>query len=90
MGWLARIYVTPRAEVLDPQGKAVNHALHSLGFDEVEDVRLGRYLELRFGAGAGDRGVVEARLASMCERLLTNPVVEDWRFELVEAELAPS
>jgi phosphoribosylformylglycinamidine synthase len=75
----ARIYVTLRAGVLDPQGKAVCQSLHELGFNEVADVRMGRYLEVSLdGAGADAR----ARLDDMCRRLLANPVIEDFRVEM--------
>jgi phosphoribosylformylglycinamidine synthase PurS subunit len=80
MAFLARIYVTPRADVLDPQGAAVTHGLHSLGFSEVDGVRIGRYLEVTLDGS--DRAAAEARVTSMCQRLLANTVVEDFRFEL--------
>lgn len=83
MGLKVRIYVTPRQDVLDPQGSAVEGALHTLGFEEVGDVRIGRYVELNLDET--DRDTATERLNSMCERLIANPVVEDYRFEL-EAE----
>ena len=83
MGLKARIFVTPRRDVLDPQGSAVEGALHSLGFDEVGQVRIGRYVELTLNET--DETVATERLDAMCERLIANPVVEDFRFEL-EAE----
>lgn len=73
----ARIYVTLKGGVLDPQGKAVRHALHELGYPEIADVRVGRYLELEVGDG-GSR----PRLEEMCRRLLANPVIEDFRIEV--------
>ena len=78
----ARIYVTLRKEVLDPQGKAVLSALKALGFDEVDDVRVGKYVEI---AVRGDASEADARVRKMCEKLLANPVIEDFRFELREA-----
>ena len=83
MGLKARIFITPRRDVLDPQGSAVEGALHSLGFDEVGQVRIGRYVELHLNET--DATVASERLDAMCERLIANPVVEDFRFEL-EAE----
>ena len=77
----ARVYVTLRREVLDPQGKAVGNALRALGFEEVGDVRVGKYMELDLG---GDRATEEERLKSMCDKLLANPVIEDYRFEIKE------
>jgi phosphoribosylformylglycinamidine synthase subunit PurS len=82
-GLLARIYVTPKRGILDPQGKAVQHSLHALGFAEVQDARVGKYVELRLGAGARD--AAEARVREMCQRLLANGVIEDFRFEVEEA-----
>ena len=84
MSYLARIYVTPRADVLDPQGTAVGNALHSLGFDEVGEVRIGRYLEVELKGE--DRSAAETRLRAMCEKLLANPVVEDFSFEIAERD----
>ncbi len=80
MGLRARIFVTPRRDVLDPQGSAVERALHSLGFEEVGQVRLGRYLELHLDET--DQAAATRRLDAMCEQLIANPVVEDFRFEL--------
>jgi len=77
---LARIYVTPKKGVLDPQGKAVAQALHSLGFDEVGDVRIGKYMEIRLeGATAA---AANERVRDMCQKLLANGVIEDFRFEI--------
>jgi len=83
MAFRARVVVTPRADVLDPQGQAVENALHSLGFEELSDVRIGRYVELEIEGV--DRDVAERRLTEMCEKLLANLVVEDFRFELEDS-----
>lgn len=77
-----RVFVTLREGVLDPQGKAVENSLHSLGFTSVSEVRMGKYLELRVDAdGAAD---AERQTRRMCEKLLANPVIEDYRFEVAE------
>ncbi|BBH22654.1 phosphoribosylformylglycinamidine synthase subunit PurS [Paenibacillus baekrokdamisoli] len=76
----ATVYVTIKQNVLDPQGSAVQGALHSMGFDEVGKVRIGKYLELDLNTT--DRAEAEARLKAMCEKLLANTVIEDYRFEL--------
>ena len=81
-GVLARVYVTPKRGILDPQGKAVQHSLHALGFAEVQDVKVGKYIELRMRE-AGREAIV-ARVREMCERLLANGVIEDFRFEIGE------
>jgi phosphoribosylformylglycinamidine synthase PurS subunit len=79
---LAKVYVTPKRGVLDPQGKAVAHALHSLGFAEVADVRIGKYIEIRLADGG--RSEAEGRVREMCEKLLANRVIEDFHFEVVD------
>jgi phosphoribosylformylglycinamidine synthase len=79
---LAKVYVTPKRGVLDPQGKAVEHALRTLGFGEVGDVRIGKYMEIRLDGGS--REEASARVREMCEKLLANQVIEDFRFEVVE------
>lgn len=77
-----RVFVTLKEGVLDPQGKAVENSLHSLGFTSVSEVRMGKYLELRVDAdGAAD---AERQARGMCEKLLANPVIEDYRFEVAE------
>jgi len=77
----ATVYVTIKQSVLDPQGVAVQGALHSMGFDEVGKVRVGKYLELELGTS--DRAEAEQRIKAMCEKLLANTVIEDYRYELV-------
>ncbi len=77
-----RVFVTLKEGVLDPQGKAVENSLHSLGFASVSEVRMGKYLELQVdAAGAED---AERQTRRMCEKLLANPVIEDYRFEVAE------
>lgn len=82
---LARVYVTLKPGVLDPQGQAVNHALHRLGFPEVTGTRVGKYIELELdAAAAADTAKLDGRLRKMCEGLLANTVVEQFRWELVK------
>ncbi|MFC4303026.1 phosphoribosylformylglycinamidine synthase subunit PurS [Cohnella boryungensis] len=76
----AKVYVTIKQNVLDPQGNAVQGALHTLGFNEVDKVRIGKYLEIDLDTN--DRAQAEEKLKVMCEKLLANTVVEDYRFEL--------
>jgi phosphoribosylformylglycinamidine synthase len=78
----ATVYVTIKQAVLDPQGVAVQGALHSMGFDEVGKVRVGKYLELELNTT--DRAVAEERVKTMCEKLLANTVIEDYKYELNE------
>ena len=76
----AKVTVYPRREILDPQGKAICNALHRVGFDEVSEVRAGKSFEIEL-AGA-DEASVRERLRQMCEKLLSNPIVEDYEVEL--------
>jgi phosphoribosylformylglycinamidine synthase len=81
-GLLARVTVTPKRGILDPQGKAVQQSLHVLGFPEVGEVRVGKYVELRLRDV--DRAGAAERVRAMCEQLLANGVIEDFRVEIVE------
>ena len=84
--YLARIDVMLKALVNDPQGLVVVDGLHNLGFDAVQTVRVGKRIELTLDAESSD--AAEAAVRSMCEQLLSNPVIEDFRFELTEVEAA--
>ena len=74
-----RIFVSIKPGVLDPQGRAVHHALEGLGFEGVEDVRVGRLIELEVADGASDE-----TLEQMCRQLLANMVIENYRIEKLE------
>ncbi|HEY0672025.1 MAG TPA: phosphoribosylformylglycinamidine synthase subunit PurS [Longimicrobiales bacterium] len=74
--YMIEVHVTPRAGILDPQGKAVQHALQSLEFADVEDVRVGRLIRVRMKATSP--ADARARVDDMCRRLLANPVTEDY------------
>ncbi len=76
----AKVIVTPKAAVLDPQGAAVRDAMQHLGMPEVQSVRIGKYLEIEVDENSGG---VEERLHSLCRDLLSNPVIEDYRLEMV-------
>lgn len=82
--YLAMVYVTLKPAVNDPQGLTVMGGLHSLGYDTVEDVRIGKYLEVR--VTTDDRAQAEREVEGMCDRLLANPVIEDYRFTLERVE----
>jgi phosphoribosylformylglycinamidine synthase subunit PurS len=71
-----RVYVTLKAGVLDPQGKAIHHALEGLGFSGVNDVRAGKMIELDLADGTS-----ESDVAAMCRKLLANTVIENFRIE---------
>ncbi len=76
----AQVYVTFKAGVLDPQGEAVRGALSSLGFKGVNDVRVGKFIEIELE----DAEDVHADLDKMCRDLLANPVIEDYRIEMAD------
>jgi phosphoribosylformylglycinamidine synthase PurS subunit len=76
----AKVYVTLKEGVLDPQGKTVKHALDNLGFEGVEDVRIGKYMELTLKEMP--KADAEKAVVSMCEKLLANTVIEDYRVEM--------
>jgi len=76
----AKIHVTLRESILDPQGKATRVALHKLGYEEVTDVRIGKYIELTLDSSEN----ADTRIKEMCEKLLANYVMEDYRYELVQ------
>lgn len=78
----ARIVVTPRRDILDPQGKAVAQSLHALGFAEVAEVRVGKYLEIVLRDQP--RELAADRVRAMCTQLLANQVIEDFHFEIDE------
>lgn len=76
----ARVFVTLKNGVLDPQGKAIEHALRGLGHDGVEKVRQGKMFEIELADT--DAAAAEQRLKVMCERLLANTVIENYRIEI--------
>jgi phosphoribosylformylglycinamidine synthase len=76
----ARVRVTLKAGVLDPQGKAIEHALGALGFEGVDEVRQGKLIELELAES--DPARARERVQAMCDKLLANPVIEDYAIEL--------
>jgi phosphoribosylformylglycinamidine synthase subunit PurS len=78
----ARIYVTLRPSVLDPAGTAVESGLKQLGYEHIEAVRIGKYIELN--VTASDEAQAKQDLDVICDRLLANPVIENYYFELTE------
>jgi len=77
---LAKIHITLKKEVLDPQGSVIANSLKSLGFDGVQDVRQGKYIEIRLDDN--DRDSAIKKLNEMCEKLLANLVIEDYSVEI--------
>jgi len=76
-----KVYVTLRESVLDPQGTAVKQSLHTMNYQEVQDVRIGKYMELNIEKT--DRNIEDV-VNELCARLLANPVIEDYRYEIEE------
>jgi phosphoribosylformylglycinamidine synthase subunit PurS len=76
----AKIYVTLKSGILDPQGKAIQQSLHHLGYTEVKEVRLGKYIEIELSPGSPEK--TKQRMDEMGRKLLANTVIEDFRFEL--------
>lgn len=74
----ARVIVTPKTAVLDPQGAAVRDAMQHLGMPEVRSVRIGKFLEIEI---EGDDAAIEPKLHELCRDLLSNPVIEDYKLE---------
>lgn len=81
----AHIYVTLRPSVLDPAGTAVQSGLEQMGYDNVEQVRIGKYVELVLTAP--NEAAAHAQLNRICDQMLANPVIENYRFELTEMAL---
>jgi phosphoribosylformylglycinamidine synthase PurS subunit len=77
----ARVHVTLKSGVLDPQGKAIGHALHGLGFGQVGEVRQGKLIELDIAET--DKAKAKAAVEEMCKKLLANTVIENYAIELV-------
>jgi len=78
--YLAKVYITLKPTVNDPQGLTIKGALHNLGFASVEDVRAGKYIEVRIKTN--DLTKAKEQTDEMCRKLLANPVIENYRFEL--------
>ena len=76
----ARVLIRPKEGILDPQGKAIEHALDSLGFKNAGNVRVGKYMEV--DVDEQDKVKAEAEVKQMCEKLLANTIVEEYRYEL--------
>ena len=77
---VAKIHITFKNGVLDPQGKAVHHALKDLGYNEVLEIQMGKYLELKLEGVSKEEA--ENRVAEMCEKLFANTVIESYRFTI--------
>ena len=77
---LAKIYITLKKDVLDPQGSVIANSLKSLGFNNIDDVRQGKYIEIKLDSENEESA--NKQLNEMCEKLLTNLVIEDYKVEI--------
>ena len=82
--YLARVFITPKPTVSDPEGQTIQGGLRELGFDTVRSVRAGKYLEVLLEEVSEESA--RSKVQSMCDRLLANPVIEEYRFELERVE----
>ena len=82
--FIARIFISPKPTVNDPEGLTIDGALRQLGFDTVANVRAGKYMELRLDESKEANAAAKVR--EMCDKLLANPVIEDYRFELEQVD----
>jgi len=82
--YAVQVRVTPRPGILDPEGETIGRALGALGYDGVRDVRAGRLITLRLRAG--DAEDARATAAEMCERLIANPIIEDYAIQVTGAD----
>ena len=80
--YLAKVYITLKPTVNDPQGLTIKGALHNLGFTSVEDVRAGKYIEVRINEK--NLAKAEEQANEMCRKLLANPIIENYRLDLEE------
>lgn len=78
----AKIKVTLRKTILDPQGKTVEHSLYSLGYDKVSNTRIGKYIEMKVNVNSKEEAAVIVE--ESCRKLLSNPVMEDYEFEIIQ------
>jgi len=81
--YFVKVYVTYKDSVLDPQGEAVKNAVHRLGYDNIEDIRIGKYFEIQVSASEEE---VEATIEVICDRLLANINMETYRYEINKME----
>ncbi|MBU0712776.1 phosphoribosylformylglycinamidine synthase subunit PurS [bacterium] len=84
--WKAKIIVTYKPGILDPEAKTIQHALGSLGYGNIQDITAGRFFELSLDAGLS-QAAAEAQTREICEKILSNPVIQKYSYELSETVL---
>ena len=85
--FLARVYVSPKSTVNDPEGRTIHGSLEQLGFETVETVRAGKFFQVRLDEERRDEA--DEKVREMCEKLLANPIIEEYTFELEELTSSP-
>jgi phosphoribosylformylglycinamidine synthase PurS subunit len=85
MKFTAEINIMPLKALLDPQGKAVTNSMHKIGFNEVSNVRVGKHITLEIEADSEERAM--ERVNEACNKILTNPIIEGYEYELKEADI---
>ena len=80
MSYTAQVVIMPLKELLDPQGKAVAHSLHKLNFEAAKDVRIGKHITIKIEAASKDEAT--AKVEEACKKLLANPIMEGYKFEV--------
>lgn len=83
MNFIAQIAIMPLKELLDPQGKAVEQSLQKMSFKEIDDVRIGKHITIKITANSKE--IAQARIEEACKKLLANPIMEGYQYELKEA-----
>jgi len=78
----ARVIITLKKTIMDAQGQTVEKALHNLGYEDVQNLRIGKYVEMEINGAAGQD--LPAQVDEMCRKLLANPIIEDFRVEIEE------
>ncbi len=78
-----KVYVMYKESILDPQGEAVKSAIHRLGYDEIQEVRMGKYFEMK--VTKKEKSFIEKRIEEICDRLLANVTMESYQYEIMEA-----
>ena len=81
---LVKVYVSYKKGVLDPQGKAVLETLKSLNYTEFEQVRLGKYFEIKINENIKDKKLIEEKIKEISDKVLSNPIMEDYEFEIID------
>jgi phosphoribosylformylglycinamidine synthase len=79
-----KLYISPKKGILDPQGKTIESALKSLGYKNVRNVRIGKYIELELTTQQPNHPTTKKQIEEMCNKLLANPIIEDYHFEVAE------